>query len=49
MCNLCCFLSSAHLVGTAGYDTKLSNGEASIQDLWGMQSTPSLTLLPGPL
>ena len=32
------------------YDIKQSDGEASVMlDLWGMQSTPSLPLLPGPL
>ena len=33
-----------------GYDTKQSDAEASVMlDLWGMQSTPSLPLLLGPL
>ena len=33
-----------------GYDTKQSDGEVPVMlELWGMQSTPSLTLLPGPL
>ena len=33
-----------------GYDTKQSAGEASVmQELWGMQSTPSLPSLPGTL
>ena len=33
-----------------GYDTKQSNDEAPVmQVLWGMFSTPSLLLLPGPL
>ena len=33
-----------------GYDTKQSDGEVpSMLELWGMQSTPSLPLLPGPL
>ena len=32
------------------YDTKQSHGEASVMlELWGMQSTPSLSSLPGPL
>ena len=32
------------------YDTKQSDGEASVMlELWGMQSTPLLPLLPGPL
>ena len=32
------------------YDTKQSDGEAPVMlKLWGMQSTPSLSLLPGPL
>ena len=33
-----------------GYDTKQADGEAPIMlELWGMRSTPSLLLLPGPL
>ena len=33
-----------------GYDTKQSDGEASvILELWGMRCTPLLPLLPGPL
>ena len=33
-----------------GYDTKQSDAEASIMlEFWGMQSTPSLPSLPGPL
>ena len=33
-----------------GYDTKQSDGEVpAVLELWGMQSTPSLPLLPGPL
>ena len=32
------------------YDTKRSDGEVpSVLELWGMRSTPSLPLLPGPL
>ena len=32
------------------YDTKQSDVEVpAVLDLWGMQSTPSLPLLPGPL
>ena len=32
------------------YDTKQSDGEVPVMlKLWGMQSTPSLSLLPGPL
>ena len=32
------------------YDTKQSDGQALVvQELWGMRSTPSLPLLPGPL
>ena len=32
------------------YDAKQSDGEASVMlKLWGMQSAPSLLLLPGPL
>ena len=32
------------------YDTKQSDGEVpAVLELWGMQSTPSLPLLPGPL
>ena len=34
----------------SGYDTKQSDGEVPvILDLWGIQSTPSLSSLPGPL
>ena len=34
----------------AGYDCKQSDGEVPVmQELWGMWSTPSLPLLPGPL
>ena len=33
-----------------GYDTKQSDGESPVMlELWGMQSTPSLPSLPGPL
>ena len=33
-----------------GYDTKQSDGEVpAMLELWGMQSTPSLPSLPGPL
>ena len=32
-----------------GYDTKLSDGEAPVQELWEMWSTSSLPLLPVPL
>ena len=33
-----------------GYDTKWSDGETpGMLELWGMQSTSSLPLLPGPL
>ena len=33
-----------------GYDTKQSDGEASVMlELWGMWNTPSLPLLPGSL
>ena len=33
-----------------GYDIKQSDGEASVMlELWGVQSTLSLQLLPGPL
>ena len=32
------------------YDTNESDGMSSVmQELWGMKSTPSLPLLPGPL
>ena len=34
----------------SGYDTKQSDGEVpAVLELWGMRSTPSLPLLPGPL
>ena len=33
-----------------GYDTKQSDGKVPVVlGLWGVQSTPSLPLLPGPL
>ena len=33
-----------------GFDTKQSDGEVPVMlELWGMRSTPSLPLLPGPL
>ena len=33
-----------------GYNTKLSDGEAPVMlEFWGIQSTPSLPLLLGPL
>ena len=36
--------------GCPGYDTKQSHGEVPVMlELWGMRSTPSLPLLPGPL
>ena len=32
------------------YDTKQSDGEVPVRlELWGMRSTPSLPLFPGPL
>ena len=31
------------------YDIKQSNGESLVPELWGMWSTPSLPLIPGPL
>ena len=35
---------------TSGYDIKQSDGEVpAVLELWGMRSTPSLPLLPGPL
>ena len=39
-----------HLYECPGYDTKQSDGEVPvIVELWGMQSTSSLSSLPGPL
>ena len=33
-----------------GYDTKQSDSEVPVMlELWGMRSTPSLPILPGPL
>ena len=32
-----------------GYDTKQSDGEAPVLELWEMRRTTSLPLLPGPL
>ena len=31
------------------YDTEPSDGEVPVLELWGMWSTPSLSLFPGPL
>ena len=31
------------------YDTKQSDGEVSVMELWGMWSIPSLPSLPGPI
>ena len=31
------------------YDIKLSDGKGPAEEIWGMLSTPSLPLLPGPL
>ena len=33
----------------SGYDTKPSDGETSVMELWEMWSTPLLHLLPGSL
>ena len=39
-----------HLNERPGYDTKQSDGEVPVVlEIWGMRSTPSLPLLPGPL
>ena len=39
-----------HLNECPGYDAKQSDGEVPVMlGLWGMQSTPSLPLLSGPL
>ena len=39
-----------HCINWLGYDTKQSDGEVPVMlGLWGMCSTPSLPLLPGPL
>ncbi len=39
-----------HLNEGPRYDTKQSDGEVPVMlDIWGMQSTPSLPLLPDPL
>ena len=32
-----------------GYDIKTSYGKAPALEIWGMGSTPSMPLLPGPL
>ena len=38
------------LAGAVEYNTKQSDGEIPVMlELWGMQSTPSLPLLPDPL
>ena len=50
-----CLLSRFGLLKTlpnecSGYGTKRSDGEVPVMlGLWGMWSTPSLPLLPGPL
>ena len=52
-----CKIHQLHLCGEGkhppecpGYDTKQSNGEVPVMlELWGIRSTPSLPLLPGPL
>ena len=36
------------LLECPGYDNKPNDDEAPVLDLWGMWSTPSLALLPGP-
>ena len=33
----------------SGYDIKPFDGKAPVMELWGIWSTPSLLLLPGPL
>ena len=39
-----------HPKGCSGYDTKQSDDESSVmQEIWSMQSTPSLTWLQAPL
>ena len=39
-----------YFVSYPGYDAKRSDVEVQVMlKLWGMQSTPSLPLLPGPL
>ena len=46
-------LGAVQLVGSvdynkcSGYDTKLSDSENPVLELWEMWSTPSLPLLPG--
>ena len=43
-------LPTSHANECPRYDTKQSNAEVPlILELWGMRSTPSLPLLPGPL
>ena len=53
---LCCLMAQSagavgiHCISATGYDTKQSDGESSvILELYGIQSTPSLPLLPDPL
>ena len=44
-----CWEVSPTLNENSGYDTTESNGKASVLELWGKCTTPSLSLLPGPL
>ena len=46
-----CRIHRLHLPNECpGYDTKQSEGEVPVRlELWGMRSTHSLSLLPGPL
>ena len=37
------------LTSVPGYDIKQSDGEAEALEIWGMQSTLLLPLLPGPI
>ena len=55
---LCCRIHRLHLCRGVRpspnkclrYDSKQSNGEVPVMlEIWGIQSTPSLTSLPGPL
>ena len=45
-----CFSPEGTLNKCPGYDTKQSDGKVpAMLELWGMQSTPLLPSLPGPL
>ena len=46
--HLCREVSPTPIDECPGYDTKPSDSEVPVLELWGMRITPSLPLLPGP-